>query len=304
MARVIGGVAALGFGAAALAFMTPAMAQTVKAEAPALAALVKEGKLPPVAARVGDEPEVVTPLKSVGKYGGQIRFGLRGSSDFNNILRMVSSQGLVRWDLAYTKIIPNLAKSFEVSPDGKVFTFNLRKGMKWSDGKPFTADDVVFSIEDCAKNAELCETGVLFFIRLVRLLLPQPFRPADCFGNREVRVALFDQFFGVAFFEVGVGAEVDRRAGLGAVSALLVDRRRLPEAVLGQAGPVEPEARVVDGARGVCCGRHFPEPLVSPHFHGRGSLPSRVVGLLQVFLHHSSLRWCLPSCSSRTSASC
>ena len=136
-----------------------AAAQTAKAEAPALAALVKEGKLPPVAARVGEEPEVVTPLKSVGKYGGQIRYGLRGSSDFNNILRMVSAQGLVRWDLGYTKIIPNVAKSFEVSPDAKVFNFTLRKGMKWSDGTPFTADDVLFNMNDIVVAGALSPLG-------------------------------------------------------------------------------------------------------------------------------------------------
>lgn len=42
-----------------------------------------------------------------------------------------------------------------MNADATQFTFYLRKGLKWSDGKPFTADDTVFAIEDCAKNAEL-----------------------------------------------------------------------------------------------------------------------------------------------------
>jgi peptide/nickel transport system substrate-binding protein len=134
-------------GGSLLALSAPAFAIDYK-EAPSLAAAAKEGKLPPVAQRVSDEPEVVKPLESVGKYGGQLRFGLRGSSDYNHILRMVGAQGLVRWDPQYTKVIPNVAKSFEVDPSGKVFTFHLRKGMKWSDGKPFTADDIVFNVED------------------------------------------------------------------------------------------------------------------------------------------------------------
>ena len=159
MARIRTGAFALGLGVALCAFTTPGHAQGAKSEAPALAALVKEGKLPPVAERTGAEPEVVTPLKSVGKYGGQLRFGLRGSSDYNNILRMVSSQGLVRWDLAYTKTIPNVAKSVDVSPDAKVFTFNLRKGMKWSDGKPFTADDVLFNMNDIVIAGALAPLG-------------------------------------------------------------------------------------------------------------------------------------------------
>lgn len=142
---------ALALGVAAL----PASAQMTYKEAPQLAALVKDGKLPPVAERLGQDPEVVKPRESVGRYGGQIRFGLRGSSDHNNILRMVGPMGLVRWDPEYTKPVPNVAKSFEVSEDGQVFTFHLRRGMKWSDGKPFTADDVMFNMEDVVLAAAL-----------------------------------------------------------------------------------------------------------------------------------------------------
>lgn len=43
------------------------------------------------------------------------------------------------------EIIPNLAKSWEISEDNLEYTFQLRKGVHWSDGQPFTADDVVFT---------------------------------------------------------------------------------------------------------------------------------------------------------------
>ncbi len=140
------------------AFALPASAQMTFKEAPALTAQVRENRLPAVAERVGQDPEVVTPREGVGRYGGQLRFGLRGSSDHNNILRMVGNMGLVRWDPDYTKVIPNVAKSFEVSPDGKVFTFQLRRGMKWSDGKPFTADDVMFNMQDIVLAGALSPT--------------------------------------------------------------------------------------------------------------------------------------------------
>ena len=61
----------------------------------------------------------------------------------------------MRWNLAFTEVLPNVAEKWTVNADSTEFMFTLRKGMKWSDGKPFTADDVVFSIEDCAKNSEL-----------------------------------------------------------------------------------------------------------------------------------------------------
>lgn len=144
--------------AAGLLLGTSLPAQAAYQEAPALAALVKDGKLPPVDQRVGAEPEVVKPLESVGRYGGQLRYGLRGSSDHNNILRMVGPQGLVRWDPTYTKIVPNVARSFEVSPDARVFTFRLRQGMRWSDGAPFTADDVLFNMADIVLAGALAPT--------------------------------------------------------------------------------------------------------------------------------------------------
>jgi peptide/nickel transport system substrate-binding protein len=136
----------------------PAMATEATGQAPGLQEMVKAGKLPPVDQRVGSEPEVVTPLESVGTYGGDLRTGLEGSSDHNGILRIVGPEGLVRWDPQYTKIVPNVAKSFEVDESGKVFTFHLRKGMKWSNGQPFTADDVMFNVNDVLLNNEFAPT--------------------------------------------------------------------------------------------------------------------------------------------------
>lgn len=141
-------------GAAALAGAGGvALAQQSK-EAPALAKMVSERKLPPLAQRLPSAPLVVRAEK-VGVYGGTLRRGLRGSADHNGILRMVGNQGLVRWNMAFTEVLPCVASRWEVNANSTEFTFHLRPGMKWSDGKPFTADDIVFSIEDCAKNSEL-----------------------------------------------------------------------------------------------------------------------------------------------------
>jgi peptide/nickel transport system substrate-binding protein len=145
-----------GFAGAAAIAMVPGRLRAADAkEAPELAKLVAEGKLPPLDQRIPSEPFVMKPLEAAGRYGGTLRRGLRGSSDHNGILRMIGNQGLVRWNAACTDVVPNVAKGWDVNADATQFTFHLRKGMKWSDGQPFGAEDVVFSIEDVAKNPEL-----------------------------------------------------------------------------------------------------------------------------------------------------
>jgi peptide/nickel transport system substrate-binding protein len=143
--------------ALALGLVAPAAAQATR-EPPGLAQRVARGELPPLAQRTGSQPEVVTPLERVGTHGGRLRFGLRGSSDHNHILRIVGPQGLVRWDPQYTRIVPNVARAFEVSEDARVFTFHLRQGMRWSDGTPFTADDVMFNMDDIVLAGALAPT--------------------------------------------------------------------------------------------------------------------------------------------------
>ncbi len=123
-------------------------------EAPQLATKVEAGELPPVDERLPDNPEMITPYESVGIYGGTIKRGLVGGNDHNNILRIVGPMGLVRWNLDYTEVIPNLAESWEISDDGTEYTFHLRPGTKWSDGVPLTADDIMFFVDDLLNNEE------------------------------------------------------------------------------------------------------------------------------------------------------
>jgi peptide/nickel transport system substrate-binding protein len=117
-------------------------------EPPQLQPLVGDGKLPPVAERVPEAPEVVTPLQSVGAYGGTIRQALRGNADHNAILRAVGAQGLTRWTMDMSAVVPNVAESFTANEDASEYTFKLRRGMRWSDGQPFTADDILFFVQD------------------------------------------------------------------------------------------------------------------------------------------------------------
>ncbi|WP_439550485.1 ABC transporter substrate-binding protein [Falsiroseomonas sp.] len=145
-------------GAAGMAVAMPAgaaLAQAAAMEAPDVAAAVQQGRLPPLAQRVGSAPMVVTPNEPNVRYGGTLRRGLRGGSDHNGILRLIGNQGLTRWNMEFTDVLPCVAQRWEVSADSKEFIFHLRPGMRWSDGAPFTADDILFAINDCILNTEL-----------------------------------------------------------------------------------------------------------------------------------------------------
>lgn len=145
---------ALGFGASALV-PTPALAQASKyKDAPMLADLVKAGKLPPVAQRLPEDPLVVETFESIGQYGGVWRRGFLGPGDFNNYHRIVYD-ALVRYSPDGTKVEPKLASSVEPSQDFSTWTVKLRKGAKWSDGSPFTADDIMFWYNDVLLNKDI-----------------------------------------------------------------------------------------------------------------------------------------------------
>ncbi|HPD39469.1 MAG TPA: ABC transporter substrate-binding protein, partial [Mesotoga infera] len=123
-------------------------------ESPMLADLVKEGKLPPVEERLPDNPLVVVPYEEIGEYGGTWRSADIAMSSETHFMPL-STEPLIRWNREGNAVEANVAESWEVSEDGKTFTFNLRKGIKWSDGVPLTADDIIFWYEDILNQKEL-----------------------------------------------------------------------------------------------------------------------------------------------------
>ena len=116
-----------------------------KAQSPVLDELVRTGKLPPVAERTGPEPVVLEGVEGPGRYGGTWYRLATGPEDIEGILdTRLSYASLVRWSPQGYPIVPHLAKSWTVSPDQRVWTFTLRQGLRWSDGHPFTTDDILF----------------------------------------------------------------------------------------------------------------------------------------------------------------
>jgi peptide/nickel transport system substrate-binding protein len=139
----------------ALAQPGPAAAQGGKyLEAPALADQVKAGKLPPVEQRLPEQPLVVPVVEKIGQYGGIWRRAFLGPADANNYVRVVYD-GLFRFSPNGADIEPKLALGAQSSPDFKIWTIQLRKGSRWSDGAPFTADDIIFWYKDVLLNKDL-----------------------------------------------------------------------------------------------------------------------------------------------------
>ncbi|MGL4608407.1 MAG: ABC transporter substrate-binding protein [Trueperaceae bacterium] len=130
-----------------------ALAQDYK-ESPYLA----DKGLPPVVERLPVNPKVIAPFEGKTNYGGVLRFGFLGKGPgWGGIGYLAGWEYLGFWtpDMSMSEVEPNVAESWEISDDGRSYTFKLREGMKWSDGAPFTADDIMFYIEDIVFNEEL-----------------------------------------------------------------------------------------------------------------------------------------------------
>lgn len=133
----------------------PAELPSQYSEAPQLADAVAAGELPPVDDRLPENPLVVLPVKSIGEYGGTWYRGWRGINDFHCYGRIVY-ETILRWPRdAKDPVQPGLAEAWEWNADGTELTLYLRKGLKWSDGEPFTVDDIIFWWEDIENDPEI-----------------------------------------------------------------------------------------------------------------------------------------------------
>ncbi|HSR71877.1 MAG TPA: ABC transporter substrate-binding protein [Kiloniellales bacterium] len=130
------------------------------AEPPLIAARVESGRLPPMAERLPESPMVVPldgPDLALGEYGGRMNLLMGVQRD----IRMMTVYGYARL-VGYDReleLIPDILESYEVEKGGRVFTFHLRPGHRWSDGHPFTAEDFRYFWEDVANNETLSQFG-------------------------------------------------------------------------------------------------------------------------------------------------
>ena len=114
-----------------------------------------EGDLPALEERLPAEPLVVVPYDEIGTYGGRFTGASIGPEAGNSEWLSVRHVNLLRFADDLKTIVPNMAKSYEWNDDYTQLTITLRQGHKWSDGQPFTTEDIVFWWDDIMMNTEL-----------------------------------------------------------------------------------------------------------------------------------------------------
>lgn len=128
---------------------------TPRGESPIWTELVQAGKLPPLKERLPENPVVLTGVDGIGQYGGTWLRLANGPEDVSVIGWRLSGSTLVRWSPLGYPLEPHIAESVVPSEDKKVWTVKLRAGMKWSDGAPYTADDIMYWWEEEVNNPQM-----------------------------------------------------------------------------------------------------------------------------------------------------
>ncbi len=128
-------------------------------ENPAIADLngriLGNGDLLPVDERLPAEPLVVAPYDAIGQYGGVLTGLSKATESGTSDVLSIRHVNFVRYSDDLQTLVPNVAKAWEWNGDYTVLTITLREGHKWSDGHPFTAEDVVFWHNDLILNPDV-----------------------------------------------------------------------------------------------------------------------------------------------------
>ncbi|MGO1119589.1 ABC transporter substrate-binding protein [Rhodovibrionaceae bacterium A322] len=136
----------------------PASTASEFKQAPILEQLVSDGALPPLNKRLPSNPLMVpeTDFRGPGTYGGGLTMLVGKPKD----LKIFAVYGYARL-VGYTeefKLQPDVLAKVDIE-DGRIFTLHLRKGHRWSNGDPFTTEDLRYYWEDVANNPELSPSG-------------------------------------------------------------------------------------------------------------------------------------------------
>lgn len=135
----------------AVVVAAPSLAQG--AEIKGSPALDNDSSLPKAAERVGEEPLVLEPVESIGQYGGTIHDISIDDVQIERLLQAV--EPFAKFARDANGIRPNVLKAWEWNDAYDQVTLHFRKGMKWSDGEPFGADDFMFFWNDMVLDQDV-----------------------------------------------------------------------------------------------------------------------------------------------------
>ncbi|WP_416064487.1 ABC transporter substrate-binding protein [Rhizobium sp. ZK1] len=136
----------------------PVFAADLK-EADILKEKVSSGALPALKDRLPENPLVVKPVESVGKYGGDWNMALVGGGSLSMLFRYQAYEPLLRYTPDWSGVTLNVAEAFDGNADSTEYTIRLRKGMKWSDGQPYTTADVKFWYDTILTDKRVAVNG-------------------------------------------------------------------------------------------------------------------------------------------------
>jgi len=130
-------------------------------QSPMLQEMVKNGTMPPLEERLPVVPGTCVDVPAgdvdlqIGQFGGTMRM-VHTSPQSDPYVFCINNESLLRCPgLTGRDIVGNICKGFQMTDGGKVFTFYMREGMKWSDGAPCTTEDILFVYEDVLENEEI-----------------------------------------------------------------------------------------------------------------------------------------------------
>ncbi len=116
---------------------------------------VDAGDLPPVAERLPVTPRVIDVAKlggTPGRHGGELRILIGRQRDIR-LIPLFGYSRLIGFDRKL-KFVPDILRDYHIQDD-RIFTFELREGHRWSDGHPFTAEDLRYAWEDVILHPKL-----------------------------------------------------------------------------------------------------------------------------------------------------
>lgn len=189
---------------------------------------VERGDLPPVDDRLPIDPLVVDPPQQMGPYGGTWQRYAVSSSDVGVFSSRLTYDGLVRWSPMGDEVRPNLAKTWKVHDGGRSYTIHLRQGVRWSDGEPFDADDILFWHEHVLLNEALTP------------VVHPEWRP----GGEVVQIFKVDKYTVRFEFAVPHALFVERTLASAIVDAILVPSHYMKQFHVNFAGRADLRAEI------------------------------------------------------------